>query len=85
MKDFQIGMSLVRCNILGDLYLIITSPSNWTFTPSPKTFAILSPSLWHDRSAHQGALVSRSLSKSNLIQCDKFYSFPLGKQVKLLF
>lgn len=81
VSDFQTGMPLMRCNSLGDLYPVTTSPS----------FVGLTSSLWHGRLGHPGAHVFNSLRNNKFICCEPFNpsvicdSCVLGKQVKLPF
>ena len=79
----------MRCNSSGDLYPITTRPPNKTFPPS--TFVVLSMELWHNRLGHPGSIILSSLHRDNFLECNKSQnnyfcnSFPLGKQIKLLF
>ncbi|KAK4339794.1 hypothetical protein RND71_041256 [Anisodus tanguticus] len=50
VKDFQTGMQLMKCNSTGDLYPItFVSKNNMN---KPSTFAVISPTLWHNRLGH---------------------------------
>lgn len=87
VKDFQTGMTLMRCDSRGELYPITTTTNQ---AKSPSTFTALSPSIWHDRLGHPGAPVLDSLRRNKLIECTKTtssfcHSCPLGKHVKLPF
>ncbi|KAI4348037.1 hypothetical protein L6164_008799 [Bauhinia variegata] len=86
VKDFQMGMRLMRCDSWGELYPITTNQAT-----SPSTFAALAPSLWHERLGHPGAPVFDSLRLNKFIKCNGTrsshvcHSCPLGKHVKLPF
>ncbi|XP_015162132.1 putative uncharacterized protein DDB_G0284695 [Solanum tuberosum] len=59
VKDFQTGRPVMRCESRGELYPITTP------TTSPSSFAVLAPSLWHDRLGHPRRPVLNSLRKNN--------------------
>ncbi|XP_014496797.1 uncharacterized protein LOC106758379 [Vigna radiata var. radiata] len=84
VKDFLTGRPVMTCESQGELYPI-TNPT------LSSTFAVVAPSLWHDRLGHPGTPILNSLRKNKLINCTPiknfciFHSCPLGKHVKLSF
>jgi len=91
MKDFQTGMTLMRCDSQGELYPITTTTTTNTQVVSPSTSAALSSSLWHDRLGHPRASILDSHKWNKLIEWTKTrassfcHSCPLRKHVKLPF
>lgn len=79
--DFQAGIPLMRCNSLGDLYLV-TSPSH---------FAGLASSLLHSRLGHPSSSTLQSLHSNEFISSEHLNSKTIcnscvfGKQIKLHF
>nr|GEV67540.1 hypothetical protein [Tanacetum cinerariifolium] len=65
VKDFWTRHILLRCDSLGDLYLV-TKPS-----PLPTAFVTTSSSTWHQRLGYLGDDVLRTLSTRNFISCNK--------------
>jgi len=72
VSDFQMGITLLKCDSCGDLYPVTT----------PTSFAGLMSSLWHGRLGHCSMSVLNYLHKNKFICCD---SIVLEKHVKLPF
>lgn len=79
----------MRYESQGAIYPITSAIHNQAHPAS--NFAIIAPSLWHDRLGHPGASILDSLRRNNLIQCNKLsystscYSCPLERHIKLPF
>ncbi|GKE62005.1 ribonuclease H-like domain-containing protein [Tanacetum coccineum] len=84
VKDFLTCQVLLRCDSIGDLYLV-TAPS-----PIPHAF-LVSQHMWHQCLGHPGGEVLLRLVSSNFILYNKekhpvlCYACQLGKYVRLLF
>ena len=89
VKDFQMGMVLMRCESQDKLYPITNTSTNKNKFPSE--FAALSTSIWHDCLGHPGASILDSLWKNKMIDCIATsnsnsifcHSCPLGKHIKM--
>lgn len=51
VNDLQMGNKVMKCDSTGDLYPIFTN-NQAISSPTPSTFTVLSPSLWHNRLGH---------------------------------
>lgn len=89
VKDFQVGMTLMRCESRGDLYPITTNTNSKNKVDPTSSFAALSSSLWYGRLGHPREQVLNSLRQNKLIECNNprkldshfCHSYPLGKHV----
>ncbi|GJT12783.1 ribonuclease H-like domain-containing protein [Tanacetum coccineum] len=87
VKDYQTGRLLLRCDSIGDLYLVTQQPSSQT----PVVLLSFSSTTWHRRLGHPGDEVFSCLESRNLISCRKSKLFALchacqlSKHAKLLF
>ncbi|GJY92534.1 ribonuclease H-like domain-containing protein [Tanacetum coccineum] len=84
VKDFMTRRVLLRCDSIGDLYLV-TPPS-----PIQHVF-LVSQHTWHQRLGHPGSDVLRRLVSNNVISCNNekppvlCHAYQLGKHVRLPF
>lgn len=54
VKDFQVTMTLMRCESRGDIYPITTYTTSINKVDPTSSFAAVSSYLWHDRLGHPG-------------------------------
>lgn len=88
VKDYNIQISLLRCNSDIPLYSI-TSPLSAT-SPQAMISSVPNSTLWHHRLRHLGNTTHNSIISYGLINCSKVdmpfcHACQLGKHTRLLF